>query len=78
MKFVEMYHGSITISDSMRRRKEIYRHQALFFLSKTSELGSFDEVGGGLAKLNLECIEMPKYDKLNEKLETEDLLIDKK
>ena len=73
-----MYHGSITISDSMRRRKEIYRHQALFFLSKTSELGSFNDVGSGLAKLNQECIEMPKYDKLSEKLETDDLLIDKR
>jgi hypothetical protein len=73
-----MYHGSITLSDSMARRKEIYRHQAILFLSKTSDLGSFDEVGVEIAKLNLECIEMPKYDKLNEKLETEDLLIDKK
>lgn len=45
-------------------------------MTKTSEWGSFDEVGGGLAKLNLECIEMPKYDGLNDKLETEDLLID--
>jgi len=73
-----MYHGSITLSDSLGRRKEIYRHQALFFLSKISDWSSSDEVGGGLAKLNLECIEMPRYDKLNEKMDTEEILIDKK
>ena len=65
-----MYNGSITLSDSIGRIKDLYRHQAIFFLSKTSEWGSFDEVGGGLAKLNLDCIEMPKYDALNEQLET--------
>jgi hypothetical protein len=71
-----MYRGNITLSDSMARRKDLYRHQALFFLTKTSEWGTFEEIGGCLGKLSLECIEMPKYDGLNDKMETEELLID--
>ena len=76
MKFVEMFRGSIALSNSQNQKKDFFRHQTLFFLTKVSEWNAFDDMEKGLAKMSLQCIEMPKYDNLNETSNTKDLLKD--